>query len=248
MEILDNKNIPGFDIVGKVVIAGPDSPFSVGERVATISITGGNARYIVQPCSKLIRIDEAEIAHKICGILSAYVPAFALIQEGVDVPIFERYRKNLLAGKDVLVNGGMSNHGQAVIHLARLMGARNIYATGKEKDYRFLTDIGAVALPLNTKALMREYRETVDLVIDCTAFNMYDILDPLIRPGGSIVFNHYGDIAVSGKHGFRGKIDFLLLYAKSLLSPNCHVCNYLRIFHEDFGLFKVSNLFNNHGL
>lgn len=212
----------------------------MGERVATISITGGNARYIVQPHSKLLRIEENENAHEVCSILSAYVPAFALIQEGLDVPLFERYRRQLLAGKDVLVNGGMSNHGQAVIHLAKLMGARTIYATGKEKDYRFLADMGAIALPLNSKALMREYRETVDLAIDCTAFDMYEILAPLIKPGGTIVFHHHGDIAVSGKHGFRGAIDFLVLYAKSFLSSNCHVCNYLSIFQEDFGLFKVS--------
>jgi len=237
-DILDYKNIPGFDIVGMIVIAGPDAPFRAGERVATISITGGNARYIVQPCSNLIRIGKLENAQKACSILSAYAPAFALIQEGLDVPLCDRYRRNLLADKDILVNGGMSNHGQAVIHLARLMGARTIYSTGVEEDYRFLTDMGAVALPLNKKALKTEHRRSVDLLIDCTAFDRNDFLVPLVRPGGRIILNHYGDIAASGKHGFRGKIDFIRLYTKSLLSSNCHVCNYLSTFKDDFGLFK----------
>lgn len=231
------RDVPGMNIVGTVMIAGPEATFKEGDRVATVVQTGGNARFTVCASKILLKIDERDEAHRTCAILAAYMPAFALIQQGAGNES-ERYRLNPMFGQDVFVNGGMSNNGQAVIHLARLFGAQNIYATGKQNDYRHLSEIGALPLPLNNKSAMKEYGISIDVVIDTTSFEMLDLLSPMRVPGGRVVFDQYGDISKNGKHGFRSKMDLVLLYGKTFMARNCHVCDYLHNFHEHFDVFQ----------
>lgn len=260
---VNDQNIPGFNIVGTILVRGPESRFTVGDRVATVTQIGGNCRFTTQSSDILLKIGKNDDAHSICAILSAYIPAFALIQNGMKDHV-KRYEKEVLSGSNVLVNGSMGMHGQAVVHLARLLGkvpqivhclfyaslltflslrqtgAKNVFATAKQKDYQHLMNIGAIPLPLNSRAVIKEHNQSFDLIIDTTSTDTFDILVSLKKPGGRIVFDQYGDINKDGRHGFRSKVDLLLLHSKTFLTDNCHICNYLHNFCQHSTVFKAS--------
>lgn len=241
------RNVPGMNIVGTIVIAGPDATFKVGNRVAAVVQTGGNTRLTVCSSKILLAIDERDEAHRVCAILAAYMPAFSLIQQGVS-DTSERYRDNPLYGHDIFVNGAMSSHGQAVVHLARLFGAKHIYATGKPKDYQHFKDLGALPLPLFNDTALEKMDGSIDLIIDTTAFDMLEILTPLRVSGSRVVFDQHGDIAKNGKHGFRSKLDFVILTGKIFLARNCYLVDYLQCFNQHFSVFKVRRLSNKERL
>ena len=233
------RDVPGMNIVGVVKIAGPGSSFKEGDRVAAIVKTGGNSRYTVCSSKGLLKIDHRDDAQSICAILSAYLPAFSMIHQGLG-GYSERYKQNSLFGKDVLINGGMGNTGQAVIHLARILGAKNIYATGKKKDYRYLKEIGATPLPLGKTGI----RESIDLIFDTTCTDMIGILTPMLTSKGRMILDHYGDISANGEHEFRTRIDSFLIYGKAAMAGDCYICDYLDNFNENFDLFQVCSYFS----
>lgn len=229
-ELKGAPDVPGFDAVGTILATGPDASFKKGDKVAAILGRGGNARYAVT--NDLVKIENNDDVHEICGILSTYLAAFTLIHNGNNAT--DRYSPDYLAGKSVFVNGGMSSHGQAVIHLARLLGAKKIYATSRAKDHRHLRELGAMPLSLGSTEKKIELQNTFDLVIDLTTFDMYGFLLSLVKkPAGELIFSVHGDIAENGKHGVRSQLDLLHLKSRSLLNSEVHVCNYLDYTNRD---------------
>jgi NADPH:quinone reductase-like Zn-dependent oxidoreductase len=236
------RDIPGMNIVGTVMIAGDDAIFREGDRVATVVQTGGNARFTVCSSKILLRLSKTDDAHQICAILSAYLPAFSLIQHGVKDST-ERYRLNPLFGLNVFINGGMSSHGQAIIDLANLFGAQNIYASGRQKDHHHLKKMGAIPVSMNSKSAFEKLSGKIDLVFDTTSFDMLEQLIQMRVGGGRVIFDQYGDVCENGVHGFRSKMDWVPLVGKSHIAGNCFVSDYLLNFYNHFDVFK--NDFNH---
>jgi NADPH:quinone reductase-like Zn-dependent oxidoreductase len=244
---VDQPDVPGICAVGRIVKVGTSvskDQWKNGDRVATLMIKGGNARYATQTCSKLIKIPEDASAKETCSILCAYMSAFACLKH--ECPKHQRYTLDSLRGKTVFINGGMSVVGQAAIYLSSLLGASYVYATGKPKDFKHLKKLGAVPLHLCISNTNPELENKMDLIIDCTSFDALDFLTSLKTTQGALIIYEYGDISESGRHGWRNGISKLLLKVKLVKHWNSFFCDPINeIFYRNFELFKVQNMRQN---
>ncbi len=242
---LKHPNISGFCVVGKIIgtsqtaSSGEDSCiFKTGDRIATILFKGGNARYVAQRASRMIKISDGDDGKQICGLLCASIAAFACLQHFI--PVDNRYNKKSHVGESIFVNGGMSLVGQAVIQICSFLGATKVFATGLPRDFQFLKKLGAIPIPINVPITDPALEKQVDTVIDCTSFDDLHYLQKMLKKNGRVVYYEYGNVSESGRHGWRS--DIRRLFLKCKLIPHysyASFCDPLNIFYDDFIKFKV---------
>lgn len=123
-------DIPGLEIAGTVVAAGPDAAApNPGSRVCALVAGGGYAEYCVVPAVQCLPIP---------GPFSL-VEAAALPETFFTVwtNVFER--GHLAPGESLLVHGGASGIGTTAIQLGRALGAR-VFATAGSDEKRALCE------------------------------------------------------------------------------------------------------------
>jgi len=178
---------PGFDVVGTIIQVGeevPDvSPFKVGDRVAALVRTGGNARYINIASSSLVKVpDGIDTAQAVC-VVSTYMTAF----QALDLARGSSEKESSLEGKKILVTGGNGPVGRAVIQLARLMKADAVYATAYGRDHSDLETMGAVALPFASEEWLPKVQGRMDAVIDGVCVDNYVSSHAALNAQGQLI-------------------------------------------------------------
>jgi NADPH2:quinone reductase len=128
------SNIPGLEIAGEIVAAGPEANrFRLGETVTALVAGGGYAEY----CA----------AHESCALP---VPSALTLVEAAAIPetfftvwhnVFELGA--LKRGETLLVHGGSSGIGTAAIQLAKAFGARVIVTAGSPEKCEACLALGA---------------------------------------------------------------------------------------------------------
>lgn len=163
---------PGIDVVGRVYKTHENrEQCLIGQRVASLIYSGGNARYAVIPESRLVPVPETVEASDAVCLVETYLKAFQTLQMGQ--PKKYRYVLDSLQGKSILVIDGISNFGQAVIELAVLSGGYAIYTTALEKHHEFLKCAGAIPLDMAPDCWLPEIKGKMDIVIDSCCIDNY---------------------------------------------------------------------------
>ena len=178
---------PGFDAVGTIIRLGEGVserlPFKVGDRVAALVRTGGNARYVNVPATSLVKVPLGVDSSKAACIVSTYMTAF----QALDLARASTDIESSLEGKKVLVTGGNGPVGRAVIELARLAKADVIYATAYERDHPDLEAMGAVALPFSSEEWLPKVQGEMDIVIDGVCVDNYTSPRAALNSNGQLV-------------------------------------------------------------
>ena len=156
-------DLPGLEVAGEVVAAGPDTPrWKVGDRVAALVAGGGYAEYCAAPAPQCL-----PIPGKLSMIEAAALPETFFT---VWTNVFER--GHLQAGETFLVHGGSSGIGTTAIQLASRFGARIFATAGSAEKCSKCRELGAsVAIDYKTEDFVKVIeRETggkgVDLILD----------------------------------------------------------------------------------
>jgi len=127
---------------------------------------GGNSRYSRVKADQLVRVPKSvDPAEAVC-LAEAYLGAFQALQYSQSS--WARYSSQSLIGKSILVIGGMTNVGRAVIELAVALGVTEVYATGKNRHHSALEDIGATPIDRKPKFWPPDVLGMMDLVVDAT--------------------------------------------------------------------------------
>lgn len=178
---------PGFDAVGTIIQLGEQvsevSSCKVGDRVAALLRTGGNARYVNIPASSLVKVPQGVDTTQAACIVSTYMTAF----QALDLARASSDSESSLEGKKVLVTGGNGPVGRAVIQLARLAKADAVYATAYGRDHPDLEAIGAIALPFSSKDWLPKVQGAMDIVIDGVCVDTYSSPHAALNPNGHLV-------------------------------------------------------------
>lgn len=127
---------------------------------------GGNARHFRIKASQLVRVPRGVDPAEATCLAEAYLSAFQALQYSQSS--WARYSWQSLIGKSVLVIGGMTNVGRAVIELAVALGATNVYATGKPRHFSDIEKLGATPIDRKPNLWPSEMKGVMDLVIDAT--------------------------------------------------------------------------------
>lgn len=125
----------GFEVAGVVDAVGPDvADVSVGDEVLAFRIDGGYASALTVPAVDVVPKPASLPWSEAAGLLLAGVTA---------VHALEATRTG--EGDVVLLHGGASSVGQAVIQLARLRGAR-VIGTASTGNHELLRSLGALPI------------------------------------------------------------------------------------------------------
>ena len=159
------------------------SSFKVGDRVAALVRTGGNARYINIPSSSLVKVPEGVDTAQAACIVSTYMTAF----QALDLARGSNDEDSSLEGKQILVTGGNGPVGRAIIQLARLMKADAVYATAYGRDHTDLAKMGAIALPFASEEWLPKVQGKMDVVIDGVCVDTYASSQAALNARGRLI-------------------------------------------------------------
>jgi len=187
--------IPGSDFVGVIHDMGEEarnySTFQVGDKVAALVPSGGNAKYISLPYHSIIRVPtETDSVVALC-LSSAYVPA----REALD-----RARKlnTPFTSANILIIGGNGPSGLATIELALLEGA-NVFTTADERHHEYLTNMGAKCFPIDPNMWLPTLQGKMDVVLDSVCLDGYESSRAALNSTGMLVCTGLSAVYTQGQ-------------------------------------------------
>jgi NADPH:quinone reductase-like Zn-dependent oxidoreductase len=159
--------VPGVAFAGKVhqtTQSGYRTGLNVGDRVTSLVQVGANSRHLCISSKHLVKVpDELRDPCIVACIPEIYLTAFQALHMGQKNGA--RYRKTSLAGKCILVLGGATVLGRALIEVAVAAGCGTVYATGKEKQFDAITQVGGAPLGRDPRQWRSTLVRKVDLVV-----------------------------------------------------------------------------------
>lgn len=135
----------------------------MGDRVISLVRVGANSRHLCIDSERLVRVppDYTKESHVAC-LPEIYLSAFQALHLGQRNAA--RYRKTSLTGKTILILGGATTMGQALIEVALAAGATNVHATGKDKELRQIGIIGGLPLSKDPRHWLSVMIGKVDMI------------------------------------------------------------------------------------
>ena len=226
---------PGSDVVGNIIKLGKKArQFQVGDRVACLVRTGGNARYISVPQEDLVEVprscDSAEAACMVSTYSSAY--------QALRIVTNDEFTLN---DKTILVTGGIEPIGQALIQLCARAGAQEIYATAPVHRHRYVKSVlGAKPLPMQPDEWLETTKGSMDIVFDITCHDVQESPRASLKSDGVVVSIGMSALMRKEKQGvFGAPISAYWEKLKGQLLPNTKSYEVWKSFNDDKDAFKV---------
>ncbi|MFA5522333.1 MAG: NADPH:quinone reductase [Castellaniella sp.] len=179
--------VPGRDVVGRVVAAGPGvSGIQAGDVLWSNSLGHGGrqgvlSEYVLVPVDRAYRLPAGVTAHDAVAVLHCAATAWlGLWREA-----------NLRAGECVFVEGAAGGVGSAVVHMAARAGAR-VIATAASADHADCLANGASAVldyqaPDRYARLRRLAPEGIDVWWDTSGHYAFAEVLGQMRPRGRVI-------------------------------------------------------------
>lgn len=203
--------IPGYEMVGEIDKLGEGvEGFSVGDRVAELTVTGSYADFICLPADRLVRVpDDVDAAEAACLVLS-YVTVYQMLHRSAGVA----------QGQSILVHGAAGAVGTAMLQLAGLAGLE-VFGTASKGKHQAIEALGAFPIDYRTEdftsVIRRRVPGGIHAAFDPIGGDNFKQSFKTLSPGGSLTaYGFYN--SVQGKGGSIVK-DFMWLKLADIL-PN----------------------------
>ena len=176
------SDIPGLEIAGTVVAAGPGGERLIGRQVCALVTGGGYAEYCVAPVGICLPVPE------VLGLVEA-----AAIPETLFTVWINLFERGFAAdGDTVLVHGGTSGIGTMAILLGNLFGLEVIVTCGSDEKCARAVEIGAA------HAINYHKTDFVDAVERWTQGRGVAVVLDMV--GGDYVARNLKCLAEDGRH------------------------------------------------
>ncbi|MER6396813.1 medium chain dehydrogenase/reductase family protein [Kitasatospora sp. NPDC001603] len=185
--------VPGYDLVGTVLAAGPGvGPELVGRRVAAMTKTGGWASHVALDAADLVEVPD--------GVGAA--EAETAVVNGLTAWQMLHRKARVRAGQTVLVHGANGGVGSVLVQLALGAGAR-VIGTASGRHHDALRALGVTPVDYRREDVPARVRELapggVDAVFDHVGGRGITDSWRLLAPGGTLV--SYGSAATRDAEG-----------------------------------------------
>jgi len=230
---------PGYDIVGDVDALGSDvAQFSVGQRVAALTMIGGYAQYTLVPAAHLVpvpaQLDPAEAVSLVLNYVTAY-------------QMLHRFA-NLREGQRLLVHGAAGGVGTAALQLGKIAGLV-MFGTASKPKHELVSSLGATPIDYRAENFVERIAQLAPGGVNC-------VLDPIggknwlasyrcLRPGGTLAC--YGASSAVAEGKLAAGLGFALLGLLRLIPDGKRAFWYnvktLRDAHPDWFREDLSKLF-----
>ena len=171
--------VPGYDLVGRVLAAGPGVDLAAGTRVAALTKTGGWADRVLLDAADLTPVPEGVDAAAAETVIVNGLTALRMLT-------WSRAR----AGQTVVVLGASGGVGSTLVQLARARGMRVIGTAGARSLVR-VRELGAEPVDRTgdvTAAVRRLAPEGVAAVFDNVGTDVGGLWRTLTRGGALVVY------------------------------------------------------------
>jgi NADPH:quinone reductase-like Zn-dependent oxidoreductase len=142
--------VPGVSFCGKIFQMDKSalrSGFKLDDRVVSLVRVGANSRHLCIKHDRVVKVPLCLVQvppESIACLSEVYLTAFQALH--VDQKNGVRYRKNSLDGKSILILGGATVIGKALIELSVTAGAGIVYSTVQSNQARIVEEVGGIAL------------------------------------------------------------------------------------------------------
>jgi NADPH2:quinone reductase len=199
--------VPGYEVAGVVDAVGPGgSGFSLGQRVAALTVWGGYAEYLVRGAEHFLPIPDTVSDAEAAAVILNYVTAWQMVHRTARVA-------EAPAERTALVTGAAGGVGTAVLQILRLAGVRTLGAASAAK-HATVRVLGATPIDYRAGRLDRLVRavvpDGVDFAFDGVGGANVGLCIRALRRGGTLV--GYGFM------GAKGRLSTLLTVAKVFLA------------------------------
>ncbi len=201
------------------------SNFKAGEHVLSLTKQGGNARYTVASKDQLVKIpDHLDPCATVC-LAETYLSAFQALHVGQRGNM--RYRNDAFRGKSILVLGGSSSLGRALIEVAIAGGADYCYALAKERQFESIQQMGGIPLSKDPQRWLTLIGRQIDIMVTVT--DSAGLYSDRLTPDHLKAIHENGHLVSIGPPGikFRSSDVFSSLGAASP-SPNKLICKSIK--------------------
>jgi NADPH:quinone reductase-like Zn-dependent oxidoreductase len=152
--------VPGYELVGTVdAVGGGVTGFTVGQRVAALTVHGAFAEYLVRSADDFVPVPDGVDDAAALSLILNYVTAYQMIHRSAKTG----------PGQSALVTGANGGVGTALCELLRLHGVRTITACAP-RHFEAIRALGAEPIPSREgpvdAALHRVIPEGVDAAFD----------------------------------------------------------------------------------
>ena len=135
-----------------------------GDRVISLVRVGANARHLTISRDKVVTVpDEVTSDKQLACIPEIYLGAFQILHLGQKNGA--RYKRTSLAGKSILILGGATILGKALIELCHAAGASTVYATGKKRHFTTIEAFRATPINRDPRHWYSLLQGRIDLVV-----------------------------------------------------------------------------------
>jgi NADPH2:quinone reductase len=198
--------VPGYEIAGAVDAIGEGvAGFTIGQRVAALTVYGGYAELLVRDAEHFLPIPEGVSDVQAAGVILNYVTAWQMIHRVARVR----------SGQTALVTGAAGGVGTAALQLLRLAGVKT-YGAASAKKHETVRRLGATPIDYRAGRLDRLTRtlepQGVDHVFDAVGGANIGLCIRAARRGGTVV--GYGFMGVEGTLATLAMFANLLLGAR----------------------------------
>jgi NADPH:quinone reductase len=200
---------PGYDIVGEVDALGDGvSQFTIGQRVAALTMIGGYSRYTVVPASRLVPVPDGLDPAEAVSLVLNYVTAYEMLH---------RVAK-LNEGQRVLIHAAAGGVGTAAVQLGKLAGLE-MFGTASKPKHELVASLGATPIDYRSASFAARLRQLapggVDAVLDPIGGKNWWASYGCLRKGGALVC--YGVQAALSKGKLAAGLGFATLGLMKIL-------------------------------
>ncbi len=150
--------VAGYEVAGTVDAIGPGvSGFTLGQRVAALTVYGGFADLMVRGAEHFLPIPDGVTDVQAAGAILNYATAWQMVHRVAKVR----------AAQTALVTGAAGGVGTAALQILRLAGVRT-YGAASAKKHETVRKLGAIPIDYQAGRLDRLVRQLEPGGVDCT--------------------------------------------------------------------------------
>ncbi|MGA3305112.1 MAG: NAD(P)H-quinone oxidoreductase [Stellaceae bacterium] len=177
------SDIPGLEIAGTVAALGPGvKQWKLGDKVCALVTGGGYADYCPAPEAQCLPVPKGLSMIEAAALPETYFTVWTNLMQ----------RGGMKKGESVLIHGGTSGIGTTAIQIAKLFGAKEIFATaGSAEKCQACVRLGA------TRAIDYKREDFVKVVKEETKNRGVDLILDMVC--GPYVPRNLASLAVEGR-------------------------------------------------
>ena len=230
--------VMGYDVVGEIDQIGPQvRGFTVGDRVADMTVTGSNATYRLLKADDLTPVPGDLDAAEAATLILSWTTAYQMLHRSA------RVRR----GQRVLMHGAGGAVGQALLSLAKLAGVET-WGGAHSQYTQLIRRLGAHPIDYDREDFTHILPGGFDVVFDGIGEDAYRRSFAALRPGGLLVAIGYSAGAEAKQGLFRTLANIALLYLWGLMPKGkrtrFYSINAMRAQHPDWFKQDLAYLFD----